>query len=108
MHRCVFVAGLTVVALLIPAVLATGQTTQPSLSRPTMQPSLSRQPTTQPSAAAQQDLAEAVEDTKTWARWGCILAGLALLGVLWIGYSMQTLAKNQVQLGRMIQAGGQK
>ena len=100
MHRGTFLVGLMVMALLTPAVLA--------LREVSAQVSPSGDPTTRPGAAAQQDLSEAIEDAKTWARWGCILAGLALLGVLWIGYSMQTLAKNQVQLGRMIQAGGEK
>ena len=38
----------------------------------------------------------------TLARWACILSGLALVGVLWVGWSMQALARNQVQLGKLI------
>ena len=68
-------------------------------------PAPAEEPTTQPSKDAEGDIAAQLKTATTWARWGCILAGLALLGVLWVGYSMQTLAKNQVQLGRMIRAG---
>lgn len=42
----------------------------------------------------------------TFAKWACVLAGLALAGVLWVGWSMQTLARNQVQLGKLIRALG--
>ena len=40
------------------------------------------------------------------ARWACVLSGLALAGVLWVGWSMQTLARNQVQLGKLIRSQG--
>ena len=40
----------------------------------------------------------------TMARWATILAGLALAGVLWVGWSMRTLAQNQVQLARYMKA----
>ena len=43
-----------------------------------------------------------VADVFIWSRWACILAGLALLGVLWIIWNMQTLARNQVTIARMI------
>jgi hypothetical protein len=41
----------------------------------------------------------------TWT-WACILAGAALIGVLWIVWSMRTLARNQIEVARMIQALG--
>ncbi len=47
-------------------------------------------------------------EARTWAKWACILVGLALLGVLWGLWSLQTLARNQVQLGRMIQSQKQQ
>ena len=42
----------------------------------------------------------------TFAKWACVLSGLALVGVLWVGWSMQTLARNQVQLGKLIRSQG--
>lgn len=45
-----------------------------------------------------------VAEAKFCARWGCVLAGLALVGVLWVGWSMRTLARNQIEMARMIQA----
>ena len=71
-------------------------------------PAFAREATTQPAKPLLQQVYDLAAEARTWAKWGCILAGLALLGVLWIGWSMQTLAKNQVQLGRMIQAGKQE
>ncbi len=45
-----------------------------------------------------------LKQVHTLCRWACVLAGLALAGVLWVGWSMQTLARNQVQLGKLIQS----
>ena len=42
----------------------------------------------------------------TVAKWACVLSGLALAGVLWVGWSMQTLARNQVTLGKLIRSQG--
>jgi len=42
----------------------------------------------------------------TFAKWACVLSGLALAGVLWVGWSMQTLARNQVELGKLIRSQG--
>ena len=62
---------------------------------------LQREPTTQPAAPK---AAESPADAWPWARTACVLAGLAVVGVIWLGWSMRTLAKNQVELGRMILA----
>ena len=38
-----------------------------------------------------------------WAKWACVLSGLSLAAILWVGgYSMVTLAKNQVKLEELI------
>lgn len=42
----------------------------------------------------------------TFAKWACVLSGLALAGVLWVRWSMQTLARNQVALGKLIRSQG--
>jgi len=42
-------------------------------------------------------------ESRLWAKWACLLAGLAMVGVIWVGWSMRTLAKNQVELGWLIQ-----
>ncbi len=90
MLRYLLIAGLVTAALLFLAA-----------------PAPAEEPTTQPSQDGP-DIAAQLKTATAWARWGCILAGLALLGVLWVGYSMQALAKNQVQLGRMIRAGNEE
>jgi len=43
-----------------------------------------------------------------WAKWACILAGLALVAAIWTGWSLRTLAKNQVAIAGLIQALGAK
>jgi hypothetical protein len=53
-----------------------------------------------------QQMAADVSRARFWARWSCVLAGLALVGVLWVGWSMRTLARNQIDMARMIQALG--
>ncbi|KKM71306.1 hypothetical protein LCGC14_1431980 [marine sediment metagenome] len=53
--------------------------------------------------AAGLDVADVIKETTFWAKWACILAGLALVGVIWVGWSMRTLATNQVRLSLMIQ-----
>ncbi len=68
-------------------------------------PALTVEPTTQPAKSLLEQIHEEAVKARTWAKWGCILAGLALLGVLWITRLMQTLAKNQIDLARMIKAG---
>jgi hypothetical protein len=45
-----------------------------------------------------------IDEVHVMARWATILAGLALAGVLWVGWSMRTLAQNQVQLARYMKA----
>ncbi len=45
-----------------------------------------------------------LKDVHTLARWACVLAALALVGVVWVGWSLRALAKNQVQLGKLIQS----
>ena len=47
--------------------------------------------------------AEDVEAIETYARWACVLAGLSLAGVIWVGWSMRTLATNQVALAKLIE-----
>ena len=69
-------------------------------------------PTTQPfgpriiagSDLKLKDLQALNEETKVYAMWACIFSGLALVGVLWVILSMRGLARNQVELGRMVQA----
>ncbi len=60
--------------------------------------------TTQPVARASvQDVYDLLHDkVEMFARWGCVLAGLALVGVVWVIWSMKTLARNQVELARML------
>ena len=60
--------------------------------------------TTQPVARATvQDVYDLLHDkVEMFARWGCVLAGLALVGVVWVIWSMKTLARNQVELARML------
>ena len=47
-----------------------------------------------------------LDRARFWARWSCVLAGLALVGVLWVGWSLRTLARNQIEMARMIQTLG--
>lgn len=91
MHRFVIAAVLVMAAL---AVLAG--------------PALAAEATTQPAETPLQQILRTAEEARTWAKWGCILALLALLAALWVIWSMQTLAKNQLQLGRMIQSATQE
>ena len=63
-----------------------------------------QEPTTQPAAPPKPAAKWPHFATDDWARWGCVFAGLALVGVLWVGWSMRTLARNQVELARMVQA----
>ncbi len=39
-----------------------------------------------------------------WAQWAVVLSALSLAGVLWVGYSLRTLARNQVALEQLIRA----
>ena len=45
---------------------------------------------------------EMLAEPTQYARWACVLAGLALAGVIWMGWSMRTLAQNQVALAKLI------
>jgi len=51
---------------------------------------------------------DAVERAETYAGWACVLSALALAGVLWVGWSMRTLAKNQVEVARLVIQAGQR
>ena len=44
-----------------------------------------------------------IEEVHSLARWAVILSSLSLIGVLWVGWSLRDIAKNQVQLGKLIQ-----
>jgi uncharacterized membrane protein YjgN (DUF898 family) len=57
------------------------------------------------SAPAPQDLAEMTAEVRTWARWACILAGLALLASLRVSWSLRTLARNQLAISEQIAVG---
>ena len=60
-------------------------------------------PTTAPAAGVTAGQVKAMLDTPTmFARWACVLAGLALAAVIWVGWSMRTLAQNQVALAKLI------
>jgi len=52
-----------------------------------------------------QDVKALLAEHKVQGRWSLILSALTLAGVIWVGWSMRTLAKNQVELGKLIQAG---
>ena len=54
--------------------------------------------------AGQEGDGRTLDDVYTLARWAVVLAALALAGVLWVGWSMRALARNQVQLGQLIQS----
>ena len=49
------------------------------------------------------DVGPTLKDVHTLARWACILSALGLIGVLWVGWSLKDIARNQVQLGQLIQ-----
>ena len=57
-------------------------------------------------AHAEQGDEPTLAEVYTFAKWACVLSGLALAGVLWVGWSMQTLARNQVALGKLIRSQG--
>ena len=59
-----------------------------------------------PERAADEGDEPTLAEVYTFAKWACVLSGLALAGVLWVGWSMQTLARNQVQLGKLIRSQG--
>ena len=65
---------------------------------------------TGPAGQASSDLAartyELAAETRHLAKWACILSGLALVGVIWVRMSLFHLARNQVELGRLIQQAG--
>jgi len=46
---------------------------------------------------------EDVVAVETYARWACVLAGLSLAVAIWVGWSMRTLATNQVALAKLIE-----
>lgn len=66
------------------------------LAAATVAIALERVPATQPGGG------EAPAGTIPWARYACVLSALAAVGVIWVGWSMRALAKNQVELGRLI------
>ncbi|GAG44125.1 unnamed protein product [marine sediment metagenome] len=61
---------------------------------------------TRPETPAEKPDEPALTEVHTFAKWACVLSGLALAGVLWVGWSMQTLARNQVELGKLIRSQG--
>ena len=44
-----------------------------------------------------------IEDVHVLAKWAVVLSALALVSVLWVGWSLKSLARNQIQLGKLIQ-----
>jgi hypothetical protein len=38
-----------------------------------------------------------------YSRWAAVLAGLALVTGIWVGYSMRTLARNEVAIAQLIE-----
>lgn len=45
---------------------------------------------------------QGTSEIKFFARWACVFSGLAMVGVIWLGWSLRTLARNQVELARYI------
>jgi hypothetical protein len=62
--------------------------------------------TTQPASDILHQILKEAQDARLYAYWACILAGLALAGVVWIAWSMQALARNQVALAKLVQQKG--
>jgi hypothetical protein len=42
--------------------------------------------------------------TQKLAKWAAVLSGLALVGALWVGWSLKTVAKNEIELAQLIAA----
>jgi hypothetical protein len=88
------VPGLVAVTLAMLAVAAIAQV------RTADQP---QAPTTTVACAACQQVLVHTAEIRDWSRWACILAGLALVTAMWVGWSLRTLAKNQVAIAELIQ-----
>jgi hypothetical protein len=84
------------------------------LTAPATQPAISPAPLSGPDVMppvmlmTPEQMEADVSQAKFWARWACVLAALALAGSLWVGWSMRVLARNQVEIARMVQALGGK
>ena len=57
-----------------------------------------------PPGATLEEVKALLAEPKLWARWACVLSGLSLAGILWVGYSLRTLARNQIELAKLIRA----
>ena len=61
--------------------------------------------TTQPEAAITLKMVyDELMTTQKMAKWAAILSGLALVGTLWVGWSLKTVAKNEIELAQLIAA----
>lgn len=97
MHRTVIAAVVLAAAALGLAGLAWAQTTQPEPAPPPVDAKVSAQQPV-PSKIIQAE----IEQVRVYARWAAILAGLSLVTSLWVGWSLRTIAKNQVELAQLI------
>lgn len=101
-----------IVAAAVAAVLVTASVALAAATEPATQPAPAEGPPPALRAGpsvllmTSEQMVADVDRARFWARWSCVLAGLALVAVLWVGWSLRTLARNQIEMARMIQALG--
>ncbi|HET6429437.1 MAG TPA: hypothetical protein VFJ30_13565 [Phycisphaerae bacterium] len=54
------------------------------------------------------DVAELTEEIRLASRMAAVFSCLALVGVLWVGWSQRAIARNQVELAALIQDVGRR
>lgn len=55
-------------------------------------------------ALTSHELDDLTAEIRVASRLAAVFSGLALVGVLWVGWSQRAIARNQVELGAMIQS----
>ena len=59
-------------------------------------------------AATPTDVSTLTEEIRRASRWAAVFSGLALVGVLWVGWSQRAIARNQEELAALIQSAGRR
>jgi len=101
-HRRIVMAliALTAAALLLSARAVSAQDDLELTSAPAGVPGVRK-------LEAPPDLRTLADEARVWSRLAAVFSGLALIGVLWVGWSQRALARNQVELAALIQQAGE-
>ncbi len=107
--RLLLVAAVTAAGLTLPAAAAPARATRAGASPAATQPATATAPRPFQAplhlpGATPEEVKELLLEDNPWAQWAVVLSALSLAGVLWVGYSLRTLARNQVALERLIRA----